>query len=139
MVVKIHDLGDSTEPLEFVVILARYEGKWIFVRHRERTTWEVPGGHIEPGESPDEAARRELWEESGAEKFDLTPLGDYSVDREGTVSFGRLYLARVESLGDLPDSEIGETILLEELPENMTYGEIQPLLFERGELALAAL
>ena len=51
--------------LAYSVITARFEGKWIFVRHRERTTWEIPGGHIEEGESSDVAASRELMEETG--------------------------------------------------------------------------
>jgi NUDIX domain. len=50
--------------LAYSVITARFEGKWIFVRHRERTTWEIPGGHIEEGESSDVAASRELMEET---------------------------------------------------------------------------
>ena len=42
--------------LTYVVMGARYRGQWIFVKHRERETWELPAGHIEPGESPDRAA-----------------------------------------------------------------------------------
>ena len=49
--------------LEFAVIAARYEEHWVFVRHRCRDTWEIPGGHREPGETVEEAARRELWED----------------------------------------------------------------------------
>ena len=40
-------------------------------------TWEIPGGHIEPGESPEEAARRELFEETGAAEFTIRPIFDY--------------------------------------------------------------
>lgn len=28
--------------------------------------WSIPGGRVEPGESPEQAARREVWEETGA-------------------------------------------------------------------------
>ncbi len=51
--------------LTYSVISARYEGKWIFVRHRLRSTWEICGGHIEPGETPEEAAAREVMEDTG--------------------------------------------------------------------------
>lgn len=34
-----------------------------------------PGGHIEPGEAPEEAAKREAWEEFGITCEELTPLG----------------------------------------------------------------
>ena len=45
--------------LKFAVILARSSGKWVFCKHRERTTLEVPGGHREAGESVEEAAARD--------------------------------------------------------------------------------
>lgn len=39
-------------------------GRVLFVEHPERG-WEIPGGHVEPGETPDEAMLRELYEETG--------------------------------------------------------------------------
>lgn len=65
--------------LAFAVILARTEGKWVFCKHRERDTYEVPGGHREKGEFILETARRELREETGAIDFRLKPVCAYSV------------------------------------------------------------
>ncbi|MCM1217782.1 MAG: NUDIX domain-containing protein [Lachnospiraceae bacterium] len=59
---------------KFVVVLSRYNGKILLSRHKERTTWETQGGHIEPGETPLEAAKRELYEESGALEYKIEPL-----------------------------------------------------------------
>lgn len=41
-------------------------GKVVFVEHPERG-WEIPGGHLEQGETPDQALLRELKEETGLE------------------------------------------------------------------------
>jgi 8-oxo-dGTP diphosphatase len=41
-------------------------GRVLLVHHTYgRLNWELPGGLVEPGESPDEGARRELYEETG--------------------------------------------------------------------------
>lgn len=69
--------------LIIAVILSRCEGKWVFGRQRGETTWEVPAGHREPGESISEAAERELWEETGATDYELFPIGPYSVSQDG--------------------------------------------------------
>ena len=55
--------------LKFAVIIARHNGKWVFCKHKERNTWEVPGGHREDGEDILETAKRELYEETGAIAF----------------------------------------------------------------------
>lgn len=119
--------------LKFAVILARANGKWVFCKHRERTTLEIPGGHREPGETVDQTAARELREETGAKEFALRPMCVYSVVRDdGPESFGGLYTAEIASFEDI-HSEIETIVLLDEPPEdNWTYPEIQPELVEEA-------
>ena len=132
--VKFYD--PSFEPgaaLTYSVISANFRGQWIFVRHQDRSTWEIAGGHIEPGETSHDAASRELMEETGALRFNLNCVATYSVTKDGITGFGRLYLADVYELGQVPDlSEIAEVIFLDNLPENLTYPDIQPFLFMKS-------
>jgi 8-oxo-dGTP diphosphatase len=116
----------------YSVIVARYESKWIFIRHQKRSTWEIPGGHIEKNESSSDAARRELMEETGALKSDLVCVATYSVKKDGFTKFGRLYFAEVYELAEIPDiSEVAEIVLLNQLPVDLTYPDIQPHLFRK--------
>jgi len=134
MQTNFHPINSHTNYLKYVVICASYQNKWLFVRHKERTTWEVPGGHIEAGETPDEAADRELREETGALEFKLTALTDYSVTDANKTGYGRLYLAEISQMGTLPQSEIAEVIQQNTLPDELTYPEIQPILFNYLQL-----
>lgn len=47
--VKFYEKVDDTL-LKFAVIVAKTERKWVFCKHKERDTFECPGGHREPGE-----------------------------------------------------------------------------------------
>lgn len=114
---------------KFVVTISFYQGKLMLSRHKERTTWEFQGGHIEQGESPSLAAERELFEESGARKYRITPCFDYQAGKKGEMDNGMVFLAFIEEIGTLPDSEIGEIRLFEKLPEDVTYPDISPVLF----------
>ena len=131
--VKFYDqLFEPGSKLTYSVISAIYQGKWIFVRHQKRSTWEIAGGHIEPGETSLEAAGRELMEETGARKFTLECIATYSVTIDGETGWGRLYLANVTDIGPIPDiSEIAEAMLSDHVPENLTHPDIQPHLFRK--------
>lgn len=118
-------LGNYT----FADIIAFYDGKWLLSKHKDRTTWETQGGHIEKGETPLEAAKRELYEESGVIDFDIEPLCDYhvsgnlnGVDIQGN---SQVFFAKIHSLGEIPQqSEMEKTSLFDSLPDNLTYLEI---------------
>jgi nucleoside triphosphatase YtkD len=117
--------------LLYVVIVARYEGHWVLVRHKDRNTYEGPGGHIEPFEDGVSAAKRELYEETGAYDFSLELVSMYAVEQNKIESGGYLFFAEIRSLSELPDYEIAERFLFDRLPENLTYPDILPALYHR--------
>jgi 8-oxo-dGTP diphosphatase len=118
--------------LIYSVVAARYKSNWVFVRHHQRNTFEIPGGHIEDDETPFEAAKRELMEETGALKFSLVCVSTYSVTMDNETRFGKLFLAIITEIGAVPDtSEIAEIALMENLPVPVTYQDIQPFLFAK--------
>ena len=126
---KIGEIND--EDLTFAVISAIYQGKWVYVRHRDRKSWEIPGGHRETGERIDKTAQRELFEETGATRFEISRICDYSMKNSLNKQYGRLYFANIFEFGKLPNSEINEVGFFDNLPENLTYSETQPYLFKR--------
>ncbi len=136
MEVRFYD-SVSDEKLKFAVIIAKYNDRYVFCKHRERTTLEIPGGHREPGETILEAAKRELREETGAAEFDIQPVCVYSVtgknrvNSTGEESFGMLYYAEISSLSAF-HSEIERIVLTDVLPESWTYPEIQPELMKEA-------
>lgn len=127
---------ETFENPRFVVILSRMDGKYLLSRHKNRVTWETQGGYIEKGETPFEAAKRELWEESGAVEYTLTPLCDYWATTDAIESTGRVYCAEITKLGPIPEgSEMRETKLFDTLPEEFTYTYISKVLFAYKEEA----
>ena len=133
MLVKFYDSIDD-ELIKYAVIISRSKGKWVFCKHKDRTTLEVPGGHREQGETADEAAERELAEETGAIDFTITPICVYSVVRtDGSEeSYGMLYYAEINTFESELHSEIESICLTDTLPDNWTYPLIQPELIREA-------
>lgn len=134
---KLYALDTLTD-YEFVVICSFYQGKWILSKHKKRNTWETQGGHIEAGETPAIAARRELFEESGVSDAEIYPVCDYlGYDSKGSAT-GVVFLAVVHTLGALPESEMEEIGFFDTIPNDLTYPNVSPLFFMEAEKLLHA-
>ena len=134
--VRVSFIESSSPPgfLSYVVIAVRSAGGWLFVRHRERGGYEMPAGHPEPGESSDEAAVRELREETGALTFSIQPVCYYCIEDNAGKQYGRLFYAEAESLGEITDNdEIEGTKIFRGLPRNLSLPEVMTILFRRAE------
>jgi|GEM_PF-243476 len=124
------------EKLAFAVMVTKSQEQYVFCKHRERDTLEVPGGRREPFEDILTTAKRELYEETGAVHFDLEEVGVYSVLRknpftkEENKSYGMLYMAEVYEFEEELHNEIEKIILTDTMPDKWTYPDIQPKLFE---------
>lgn len=134
--VAFYEKADD-ELLQFAVIAAKYQGRWVLCKHKERSTWEFPGGHREAGETIEAAAVRELYEETGAAEYRMVPVSVYSVTDQAQSgekqeeSLGMLFYAEISRFDQLPPAfEMEKIECFEKPPDNWTYPEIQPLLFQ---------
>ncbi|MBQ7123081.1 MAG: NUDIX domain-containing protein [Oscillospiraceae bacterium] len=135
MTVKFYDnIEDNL--LKFAVIISKYHNKWVFCKHKERSTYEIPGGHRENDEHILETAKRELYEETGAYDYAIKPVCVYSVtgknrvNKTGEETFGMLFFAEVYTFEHELHSEIENISLFDDFPENWTYPDIQPFLIK---------
>lgn len=133
MACTTHPLG-SLKNYKYVVVISICKGMIMLSKHNFRLTWETQGGHIEEGETPLCAAKRELFEESGAVKFDITPLFDYRSGNETDYADGQVFLAKIKKLAPIPDgSEMRDVGFFERIPSQLTYPDITPVLFAEAE------
>jgi ADP-ribose pyrophosphatase len=105
----------------------------------------LPAGYIEAGETPDQAARRELREETGYTSDEWRPLGSFTTDGNYGVNTAHLFLARNARLSseagghghdDLEEIEV-LTLPLADTLAAVTRGEVAQLSSAAG-IALAA-
>ena len=124
--VKIYDLGYCEEKeYSRVICVSKYKDKYVFSYNEKRKGWEIPGGHIEEGETWEEAAKREMYEETGATKIKVTPVAVYKISQ-----FGLLCYCEIEELKELPNYEMSKIMFSDDLPDNMTYPDTFKLYFD---------
>ena len=129
----------ADELLKFAVIISKTNGKWVFCKHKERDTYEVPCGHREEIENILETAKRELKEETGALDFTISPICVYSVTGKNKVketgeeTYGMLFFADIKTFENELHSEMEKVLITDTLVENWTYPLIQPKLIEEAK------
>lgn len=100
--------------ISYVYVIAFRGDEFLMVRHARRA-WEMPGGKVNAGESPEEAAVREFHEETG---YDLDGLKVIEVEEGGLVYMGDVG----KKLSITPDAlEIAEVRLFKELPDKLSF------------------
>lgn len=90
-----------------VLVLVMYEGKWLCTIHKKRGI-EFPGGKVEAGETLQEAAVREVYEETAVHITDLKWFAHYVVYEDipfckavftGRVERIDVFIEEIETLG----------------------------------------
>lgn len=114
------------------------DGRVLLVRQyryvQRAVTWEMPTGGVKPGETPEDAARRELMEEAGLDAGRLLPLSTYHTSKSVVSETAHLYLA--EDLREVgvhehddtefiattwkPFDEVLQMVLTNEIVDSMT-------------------
>lgn len=91
------------------VIPIRDDGKILLIDHYRFQTdtrgWEIPAGKIDEGETPEQAAARELQEETGHHTGSLKYLGRYHPSNGSSNQVFHIFVARgVERVGEIQDT-----------------------------------
>jgi 8-oxo-dGTP pyrophosphatase MutT (NUDIX family) len=126
------------------VVVRRLRGSWRMAAIRPAGKpvglWALPKGLVAPGEPPEEAAAREVAEETGVQARSLGKLGDvryvYTWEGERVFKVVSFYLLRYSSgrLGDVPPEHAHEVAEVRWLP----LDEAPQLLAYKGEREMAA-
>lgn len=108
----------SKEP-KHVWVICRYKDKWLLTKHKERGL-EFPGGKVEAGETAEQGAIREIYEETGGKVDSIHYIGQYYVNGKKEHVIKNVYFAQISKLVEQPMYfETEGPVLIQEIPENI--------------------
>lgn len=115
---SFEDRPFSYEP-KHVWVVCRREDEWLLTHHLRRGL-EFPGGKVEDGETPEEAAVREVREETGGIVSHLQYIGQYKVSGKDKIIIKNIYFATISDLKDHTHyNETNGSVLLKEIPDDI--------------------
>lgn len=124
------DTTTEMPPLSMAIVVS--DGKLLMIRRREREgdlLWALPGGAIEAGESPEEAAVRETVEETGLVVAAMKVLGERVHPKtQRTMSYIACELLQGEArVADADELDAVAWVGLAEIPDKVPYGLFEPV------------
>lgn len=129
-------IGDAFEGLApevgiSTVIVENDAGEILFIKHSETGRyWELPSGHIEEGENPENAARREVREETGYLLDEVVPICLVVWPFKDTIRVQMVFGATVGERISHGDGEADEVTWRDGVPDNVTFGELGRDMYE---------
>ena len=97
----------------YAVLLFAFFGDRVVLCDIEERGWSIPSGHLQQGETPEQAIRREAQEEAGILLNRIRPLGVYILDEpDGTRWYAPVFVGEVAHFTTIPDSSESHGVLL---------------------------
>lgn len=112
-----------SDDAKHVWIICKYEDKWLLTNHMDRG-FEFPGGKVEKGENAEEAAVREVKEETGGIVEKLIYIGQYRVLGKEKTIIKNIYFAKIKELVKQDNYfETNGPILLTDIPIGVKFNK----------------
>nr|CDQ30663.1 Putative 8-oxo-dGTP diphosphatase YtkD [Virgibacillus halodenitrificans] len=113
-----------TSQPKHVWVICKYKDQWLLTKHKERGL-EFPGGKVEIGETAEQAAKREVMEETGGIIAEMDYIGQYFVSGRRENVIKNVYFAVIDELFPQPTYfETEGPVLLDSLPNDVKHNRL---------------